>query len=127
MEEGVVGYGKPPKEHQWKAGQSGNPAGYPVGVPNRGTVLKRMLGLKAAYTQPDGTLIDGTAEDMINMAMIAKASMGDVPAYNAIMDSVYGKMTDKTEVSLPAKTVIRIGGKRPKPANPEPEADAADD
>lgn len=102
-------------------GASGNPAGYPVGVPNRGTVLRELLALKAGYTAPDGSRIEGNAEGMISMAMVAAASMGDVNAFKAIMDDVYGKATEKNEIILPAKTVIRIGGKRPAPPEPEPD------
>jgi hypothetical protein len=29
MDDDEVGFGKPPKKHQWKPGQSGNPKGRP--------------------------------------------------------------------------------------------------
>lgn len=96
-------------------GQSGNPQGRPEG-PNRGTALRKMLALSIDYKDPStGEFVTGTMEDAIAMAMLAAASMGDVNAFKAIMDDVYGKQTDKTEISLPPKTVIKIGGKRPKP------------
>jgi len=33
-----IGYGKPPKSHQWRRGQSGNPKGRPRGSRNRRTL-----------------------------------------------------------------------------------------
>lgn len=41
-----VGYGRPPKKHQWRVGQSGNPRGRPKGVQNEKTVLQALLRRK---------------------------------------------------------------------------------
>ena len=38
MSDHKVGYGKPPKAHQWRPGQSGNPKGRPKGSRNRPTL-----------------------------------------------------------------------------------------
>ena len=53
----TVGYGKPPKENQWKPGQSGNSRGRPKAKkPKRGTTLERL----AYVLQADRTIvIDG--------------------------------------------------------------------
>lgn len=40
---GEVGKGKPPKEHQWKPGQSGNPAGKPKGAKQLSTWIQNLL------------------------------------------------------------------------------------
>ena len=125
MSDEAVGYGQPPKAHQWQTGQSGNPAGYPVGVPNRGTVLKKLLALKHRYEDPTtGQEVEGTVEDAVNWGLIAKAMGGDTQAFKEIMDSVYGKLAEKQEITLPAKTVIKIGGKRPKTPDAAPAADS---
>lgn len=41
-----VGYGRPPAEHQFKPGQSGNPRGRPKGAKNESTLLYDLLHRK---------------------------------------------------------------------------------
>jgi hypothetical protein len=41
-----VGYGKPPKEHRFEPGQSGNRKGRPKGTKNTGTLLRELLDRK---------------------------------------------------------------------------------
>ncbi|ODS02600.1 hypothetical protein AUC71_01465 [Methyloceanibacter marginalis] len=38
-----VGYGKPPKRHQFKPGHSGNPEGRPKGAKNEATILREIM------------------------------------------------------------------------------------
>lgn len=38
-----VGYGRPPKDHQFKSGQSGNPKGRPKGAQSEATILRDIL------------------------------------------------------------------------------------
>lgn len=49
-----VGYGKPPRAHQFKSGQSGNPKGRPKGSKNESTILKEVLSEKISLRQPNG-------------------------------------------------------------------------
>ena len=43
-----VGYGKPPRAHQFKPGQSGNPTGRKKGVKSEATILQELLQQKVA-------------------------------------------------------------------------------
>jgi hypothetical protein len=42
----AVGYGKPPRDHQFKPGKSGNDAGRPPGSKNEETIVREILGQK---------------------------------------------------------------------------------
>ncbi|MEH2499837.1 hypothetical protein V1294_006316 [Bradyrhizobium sp. AZCC 1678] len=51
-----VGYGKPPRSHQFKSGQSGNPKGRPKGSKNESTILKEVLNEKLSLRQSNGRI-----------------------------------------------------------------------
>lgn len=42
----AVGYGRPPQQHQFKTGQSGNPRGRPKGVQSEADILTKLLNRK---------------------------------------------------------------------------------
>lgn len=42
----AVGYGRPPRQHQFKTGQSGNPRGRPKGVRSEADILTKLLNKK---------------------------------------------------------------------------------
>jgi hypothetical protein len=46
MDGNEVGYCKPPPEHRFKSGQSGNPRGRPKGAKNESTILNDLLHRK---------------------------------------------------------------------------------
>ena len=81
-------------------GQSGNPAGRPQGTRNRSTVLKELLQQVVDFTNPL-TLKKESAdlETQVMTALIARARRGDVTAIREILDTVYGKVSDKSELS----------------------------
>jgi Family of unknown function (DUF5681) len=46
-----VGYGRPPREHQFKPGQSGNQRGRPKGSKNEATIINELLNRKIEIRQ----------------------------------------------------------------------------
>src|SRR5689334_9559598 len=84
----------------FKKGQSGNPNGRPEGARNRSTVLRALLETVCDFTNPI-TLRKESAdlETQIMIALAARARRGDVTAIKEIQDTVYGKVSDKSELS----------------------------
>ena len=90
--------------HKFQKGQSGNPAGRPKGSRNRSTIMKEILEMAAVQSVKDHQKIvmgndfqPDTVADQIAAAIVMKALGGDVAAFKELMDSAYGKLTDKVE------------------------------
>jgi hypothetical protein len=84
----------------FKKGQSGNPKGYPKGVPNSATRYKRILGLiQKKRNFLTGEMEDLTVAEQMDMGIIKKALGGDVIAYREIMDRLEGKAKQTMEVT----------------------------
>jgi len=74
-----VGYGKPPKEHQFKPGKSGNPKGRPKGP---GNIYKSILkqAAKKVLVVENGVEKKMAKIDVVIAAMLNEGAKGDVPA-----------------------------------------------
>jgi hypothetical protein len=81
-------------------GEIRNPNGRGKGVKNRSTILKKWIEVAAKIKHPETEQdMPGTFEDKVVMALVTKALAGDVPAIKEIMDTLYGKLTDKTDIT----------------------------
>lgn len=74
-----VGYGKPPKEHQFKRGQSGNPAGRKKGTRGLKTDLSAELNTHMTI-RINNEPVNGTRQRLILRALTSRAATGDVRA-----------------------------------------------
>jgi hypothetical protein len=86
-----------------------NKDGRPVGTKNRSTILKKWIEVNVKIkdkSNPTLREIDGTVEDQIILALIAKARSGDVQAIKEINDTLYGKIIDKQEIKGDINTTI---------------------
>ena len=71
------GYGNPPKNHQFKPGQSGNPKGRPKGVARTmDDIVARALGRAVSRVGQDGEEQVSVIEAVLDNAMLA-AAKGD--------------------------------------------------
>ena len=69
-----VGYGKPPRAHQFKAGQSGNPNGRPKGSKNESTILKEVMNEKLSLRRANGRtrkipVLEGIHRKQVELAL----------------------------------------------------------
>tara|TARA_R110002110_G_scaffold33998_1_gene116113 strand:- start:515 stop:877 length:363 start_codon:yes stop_codon:yes gene_type:complete len=84
----------------WEKGVSGNPKGRPKGSKNRATIVKQWMEAKQSLKNPiSGELEMLSQEDAGTLALIHKMRQGDVSAYRALMDSLYGAVKQTMELS----------------------------
>lgn len=78
-EDSDIGYGKPPKQYQFKPGQSGNPKGRKKGSRGLKTDLGAELRSKVPVTE-NGKTRQLTKQQLVLKAMVTKAAKGDTKA-----------------------------------------------
>jgi hypothetical protein len=86
QKQGNVGYKKPPKETQFKPGQSGNPSGLPKGTPKVSVALMKLLA-----GNPGEQFTPRSRAEEIALALLNKAASGDVQAIREVSDRTEGK------------------------------------
>lgn len=79
-----VGYKKPPKNTQFKKGQSGNPKGRPKGIKNLTTDLQEELESKIQITE-DGKTFAVSKQRALIKTLLAKAMKGDARSANVVI------------------------------------------
>jgi len=80
-----VGYGRPPKQHQFKAGQSGNPSGRPKGVRSFKSDLRDELTELVSIKDGNKT-IELTRQRAVIRAIVRAAVEGDLRAANTVLN-----------------------------------------
>ena len=106
--EDKVGYGKPPKKHRFRKGQSGNPAGRPKkasGDEDLRTILERIGGEEVEIAGRTMTL-----RELELRALQHKAAKGDVAASRHLM-----KLREQAGCDKPKHTggVLVVPGMQP--------------
>jgi hypothetical protein len=73
----TVGYGKPPKQHQYQPGQSGNSKGRPKGAKSTSTLLRETLDHKIAV-RTGATVRNVSVRQAILIRLAEAALKGDI-------------------------------------------------
>jgi hypothetical protein len=102
----------------WKPGQSGNPKGRPRGLRDRRTVIWAAIEriAQAKKMSPE------EVEEALQAAGLEKALKGSFLHYQELSNGLYGKVTDKVDLTSGGKTIADLialangGGRAPKPA-----------
>jgi hypothetical protein len=94
-----VGYGKPPKETQFKKGQSGNSRGRRKGSKNSGTLLTNELDEVLPIKERGRSKVI-TKRAAIYKHMVNKAVSGDIRAIRLILENI-----EKLETQYPERFV----------------------
>ena len=94
----------------WKPGQSGNPAGKPLGAKNRSTIARKWLELMTKEANPlTGIAENLSYEDIITLAQIKKAKEEqDTAAYKALQDSAYGAPKQEIDPAITGNIVLNV-------------------
>ena len=79
-----VGYRRPPKERQFKKGQSGNPSGRPKGTINLATALTRTLS-QTIEVEEDGKKETITKMEAAVRALVDEALTGSMQAFRVLV------------------------------------------
>ena len=78
-----VGYAKPPKQHQFQKGQSGNPSGRSKGARNLKTIIDDVFS-EPVRLRREGSVTEVPMVEAILRSMASKAAKGDVAAFRAL-------------------------------------------
>jgi hypothetical protein len=92
----TVGHGKPPQQHQFRPGQSGNPNGRPKGVRNFKTDFRDELN-ETISLREDGRDIAISKQRALIKRLVALAIGGDARAMNSVLAFCARAFGDETD------------------------------
>jgi uncharacterized protein DUF5681 len=101
MADDKVGYGRPPKRHRFRPGQSGNPGGRPKGARTLQSDLVAELR-ELVLVRENGRKRKLTKQRAVVRALVDAALKGDVRATNALFSFCSKIPDDRTDANVEA-------------------------
>ena len=117
-----VGYGRPPAEHQFRPGQSGNPSGRPKGARSFKSDLRDELGEVVSISDDDNKTIEVTKQRAIIKTLLRMAIAGDPRAIATIVGScarAFGDDDGDADVEAPEDRAILHAVNSSQPKRPK--------
>lgn len=108
----VMAYKNPPKDKEFKPGQSGNPKGKPPGTLSFKTIIRKWMEVEMDETDPKtGATKKMTLADIITLRQFQKAKRGDSRSFELLknhIESLPKQGIDLTSAgeSINQKTII---------------------
>ena len=90
-----VGFGRPPQLTQFKPGQSGNPAGRPLGAKNFATAIAQELDTRVTVTE-NGRRKRISMRQVIAKRLVNKAASGDLKAIPLLLNEARARDSNLT-------------------------------
>jgi hypothetical protein len=122
----TVGYRRPPIEHQFKPGQSGNPSGRPKGARNFTSDLREELA-ELVSIKDGGSSVQVTRQRAIVKAVVNAALEGDQRAATTVFgwsSRAFGSEpepeTDETESDPDDRAIAEASAERQRKRDGEP-------
>lgn len=84
---GTVGYGRPPKQHQFKKGRSGNPRGRPKGSKNEATIWREVLSKRVSIRE-DGKPRKASVLEAMILKYVERALGDDIKAATFVLNRI---------------------------------------
>jgi hypothetical protein len=114
-----VGYGRPPADHQFRPGQSGNPSGRPKGARSFKSDLRDELGEVVSISDDNNKTIEVTKQRAIIKTLLRMAIAGDPRAIATIVGScarAFGDDDGGADVEAPEDRAIMhaVNSSQPK-------------
>jgi hypothetical protein len=82
-----IGFGRPPKETQFKSGQSGNPRGRPRGEKNTATLFNDVLNEKVVITEKGARKAINKRKAVFKQ-LVNKAAGGDLKSISLVLAEI---------------------------------------
>jgi hypothetical protein len=93
-----VGYGRPPRAHQFQPGKSGNPRGRPKGAKNEGTILRDLLNRKVEVRE-SGKVRKITVLEAILLRFTEDALKGNTKSATFLFNRYAGTQVGESQPS----------------------------